>query len=77
MAAASPAPAAPYPEPREASWVARDFRFHTGEVMPELRLGYLTLGDPSGISCLCASDGRERWTCVLKMLAQMASTSPS
>ena len=38
MAAPSPAPAAPYPEPCEASWVAQDFRFHTGEVMPELRL---------------------------------------
>jgi len=52
MAAASPVPAAPYPEPREASWVARDFRFHTGEVLPELRLDYLTLGDPSGIPVL-------------------------
>ena len=52
MAAASPVPAAPYPEPREAIWVARDFRFHTGEVLPELRLGYLTLGDPSGIPVL-------------------------
>lgn len=41
--------------------------------------GYVRMwmGDPSGISCLCASDGWERWTCVLKMLAQMASTSPS
>jgi len=52
MAAASPVPAAPYPEPREAIWVARDFRFHTGEVMPELRLGYLTIGDPSGVPVL-------------------------
>jgi homoserine O-acetyltransferase len=41
-------PAASYPEPREATWVARDFRFHGGEVMPELRLGYLTIGEPSG-----------------------------
>ena len=52
MAAPSPAPAAPYPEPRETTWVAQDFRFHTGEVLPELRLGYLTLGDPSGIPVL-------------------------
>lgn len=44
--------AAQYPEPREATWVARDFRFHTGEVMPELRLGYLTIGEPSGIPVL-------------------------
>jgi len=52
MAALSRAPAAPYPEPREATWVARDFRFHTGEVMPELRLGYLTIGEPSGTPVL-------------------------
>jgi hypothetical protein len=26
--------------PAEMSWVARDFRFHTGEVLPELRLHY-------------------------------------
>lgn len=51
LAAAAPA-AAQYPEPREATWVARDFRFHTGEVMPELRLGYLTIGEPSGTPVL-------------------------
>ena len=38
--------AAEYPAPREGSWVARDFRFHTGEVLPELRLSYSTVGDP-------------------------------
>ncbi len=47
-----PAMSAEYPTPREASWIARDFRFHTGEVMPELRLGYTTIGDPSGIPVL-------------------------
>ena len=52
MAAPSPVPATPYPEPHEATWVARDFRFHTGEVMPELRLGYLTIGEPSGTPVL-------------------------
>ena len=51
LAAASPA-AAQYPEPREATWVARDFRFHNGEVMPELRLSYLTIGEPSGTPVL-------------------------
>ena len=30
--------AADYPAPQEGSWVVRDFRFHTGEVLPELRL---------------------------------------
>jgi homoserine O-acetyltransferase/O-succinyltransferase len=34
--------------PGEMSWVARDFRFHTGEVLPELRLHYTTLGDAYG-----------------------------
>src|SRR5215510_5745365 len=42
------ASAADYPAPKEGDWVARDFRFHTGEVMPELRLHYRTLGNPSG-----------------------------
>src|SRR5579864_8395176 len=40
--------AADYPTPKEADWIARDFRFHTGEVMPELRLHYTTIGEPSG-----------------------------
>jgi homoserine O-acetyltransferase/O-succinyltransferase len=37
-----------YPAPKEGSWIARDFRFHTGETMPELRLHYRTIGEPSG-----------------------------
>ena len=41
--------AADYPAPKEADWVARDFKFHTGEVMPELKLHYTTIGDPAGI----------------------------
>src|SRR6516165_8260192 len=41
------ASAADYPAPKEGDWVARDFRFHTGDVMPELRLHYRTLGNPS------------------------------
>jgi homoserine O-acetyltransferase/O-succinyltransferase len=46
--AASTASAADFPTPKEADWIAKDFRFHTGEVMPELRLHYTTVGDPSG-----------------------------
>lgn len=46
---ASAAFAADYPAPKQGEWVARDFKFHTGEVMPELRLHYTTIGDPSGI----------------------------
>jgi len=51
-AAALPMAAAAQPAPREAVWVARDFRFHTGETMPELRLAYTTIGEPSGIPVL-------------------------
>ena len=40
--------AADYPAPKEGSWVVRDFRFHTGEVLPELRLHYTTVGTPTG-----------------------------
>jgi homoserine O-acetyltransferase len=40
--------AADYPTPKEGDWIARDFKFHTGEVIPELRLHYTTIGDPSG-----------------------------
>lgn len=45
---AYPAPAADYPAPKQAEWVARDFKFHTGEVMPEVRIGYTTVGEPTG-----------------------------
>lgn len=34
--------------PREGTWTARDFRFHTGEVMAEVRMAYRTVGDPKG-----------------------------
>ncbi|CAN5595694.1 alpha/beta fold hydrolase [soil metagenome] len=38
--------AAEYPAPNEADFVARDFKFTSGETMPELRLHYRTLGHP-------------------------------
>ena len=40
--------AADFPAPKEADWTASDFRFHTGEVMPALRIHYTTVGTPSG-----------------------------
>ena len=40
--------ASDYPTPKEGSWVAKDFRFHTGEVLPELRLNYTTIGASTG-----------------------------
>jgi len=45
---AAPAVAADYPAPQEGTWIARDFRFHTGEVMPEVKLHYRTIGAPTG-----------------------------
>ena len=36
------------PAPKEGSWLVKDFRFHTGDVLPELRLHYTTLGAPTG-----------------------------
>ncbi len=42
------ATAADYPAPKQGEWIARDFRFHTGEVMSEVRLRYTTIGDPTG-----------------------------
>jgi homoserine O-acetyltransferase len=45
---ASAAFAADYPAPKQGDWVAKDFRFHSGETMPELRLHYTTIGEPTG-----------------------------
>jgi homoserine O-acetyltransferase len=47
FASALPALAA-YPAPVEGDWTAASFRFHTGEVMPALRLHYTTVGASSG-----------------------------
>ena len=44
--------------PKEGSWTVRDFKFHTGEVLPELRLNYVTLGDPKGEPVLVRSEER-------------------
>jgi homoserine O-acetyltransferase/O-succinyltransferase len=48
LAAATASSAADYPAPQEGSWAVRDFRFHTGEVLPELRLHYTTIGARTG-----------------------------
>ena len=40
--------AADYPAPKQSEWVAHNFKFHTGEVMKELRLHYTTVGEPTG-----------------------------
>src|SRR4051812_48255904 len=40
--------AADTPQPQHGDWVVKEFRFHTGEMLPELKLHYLTIGAPGG-----------------------------
>jgi homoserine O-acetyltransferase len=40
--------AADYPAPKQDDWIAKDFKFHTGETVAELRLHYTTVGEPTG-----------------------------
>jgi homoserine O-acetyltransferase len=40
--------AADYPAAKQGDFIARDFKFHTGEVMGELKLHYATVGEPTG-----------------------------
>jgi homoserine O-acetyltransferase/O-succinyltransferase len=44
----SAAAAADYSAPKSGDWIAPNFKFHTGEVMSQLKLHYTTVGDPSG-----------------------------
>jgi homoserine O-acetyltransferase/O-succinyltransferase len=46
------AQAADFPAPKQGEWIAKDFKFHTGEVMPALKIAYTTVGEPSGIPVL-------------------------
>jgi homoserine O-acetyltransferase len=43
---AAPAGAADYPAPVQGDYVLRDFRFTTGEALPEVSMHYRTLGRP-------------------------------
>jgi homoserine O-acetyltransferase/O-succinyltransferase len=43
---ALPAAGASYPDPVEGDFVVHDFRFGTGETLPELKLHYRTIGHP-------------------------------
>lgn len=38
--------------PKEGSVLLKDFRFHTGQTLPELRMNYTTLGDPQNEAVL-------------------------
>ncbi len=44
--------AGPAIAPKDGSWLVKDFRFNTGEVLPELRLHYTTLGSPENEAVL-------------------------
>ena len=44
--------AADLPPVTEGKWSIRDYRFHSGEVLPELRIHYRTIGASSGIPVL-------------------------
>ena len=44
LATAIPMQGAEYPAPTEADYVIRDFKFVSGEILPELRIHYRTLG---------------------------------
>ena len=46
LGAAAAQAGAGYPAPVEGTFVVRDFRFASGEVLPELRLHYTTIGTP-------------------------------
>jgi len=44
--------AADYPMPKEGTWTVKDYRFHNGEVLPEMKMHYMTIGEPSGAPVL-------------------------
>ena len=52
IAISSPVMAADYPSPKAGDWIAHDFRFHDGEVLPTVKLHYITIGNPSGAPVL-------------------------
>ena len=43
---------ADYPAPTEKDVILRDFRFHTGETLPEVRIHALTIGSPANPAVL-------------------------
>jgi len=52
FAAALAASAADAPARHDGDFVIHDFRFHTGETLPELKQHYVTLGDPKNPAVL-------------------------
>ncbi len=52
LMAAAGAARAQMPEPRSETWTIKDFRFHDGSILPEMKVHYLTLGDPKNPAVL-------------------------
>ncbi|HLX44142.1 MAG TPA: alpha/beta fold hydrolase, partial [Bryobacteraceae bacterium] len=49
--------AADSPAPAEGDFIIRDFKFHSGETLPELRLHYYSLGKPSATNAVLVMHG--------------------
>ena len=45
--AAQTAPSVPWPTPQEGDFTVHNFRFQSGETLPEIRIRYRTLGQPT------------------------------
>src|SRR5260370_30982334 len=54
--------AADPPQQKPGDWTVKDFRFRTGEVLPELKLHYVTIGEPTGepVMVLHGSNGADQ-----------------
>ena len=52
MTISAPATGADYPAPTEKDVILKDFRFHTGETLPEVRMHALTIGSPANPAVL-------------------------
>ena len=46
VAAQTQPPAPAWPSPHEGNYIVRDFRFQSGETLPEVRMHYATIGKP-------------------------------
>ena len=45
---ATTASAADYPSPKEGDWIAKEFKFHDGVTLANVKLHYTTIGAPTG-----------------------------
>jgi homoserine O-acetyltransferase len=57
--------AADFPAPQEGDWIAKDVRFRSGAVLPEVRLHYTTIGAPTGEPVLILHGSGQSGTAML------------